>query len=156
MAEILEVAPQPDGTFELLTGGSRRFRIERIVDTAAPYLEAEVSFLDEVTGELPEQLPAQAQALAMDTDGLIAALTGESGERPAGAQPYPDDAILLSYQLATEAPLPQRDHQELLEDETATARLLHVQRILRRELVLLRNTRSVAVPGRPAARLRAN
>jgi Lon protease-like protein len=145
VAEILEVEPQPDGTFDLLTGGSRRFRIDRIVDTAAPYLEAEVTFLDEVAGDLPEQLPAQAQALAMEYRRLIGALTGESGERPAGAQPYHDDAILLSYQLATEAPLSQRDHQDLLEDETAAARLLHVQRVLRRELVLLRKTRSIAV-----------
>ena len=81
----------------------------------------------------------------MEYRRLIGALTGESGERPAGAQPYHDDAILLSYQLATEAPLSQRDHQDLLEDETATARLLHVQRVLRREVVLLRNTRSIAV-----------
>ena len=50
------------------------------------------TFLDEVTGDLPEQLPAQAQALAIEYRRLIGALTGESGERPAGAQPYHDDA----------------------------------------------------------------
>jgi len=145
VAEILEVEPQPDGTFEVLTGGSRRFRIEGIVDTAKPYLEAEVSFLEEITGDLPEQLPAQAQALAVEYRRLIGALTGESGERPVGAQPYHNDPILLSYQLATETPLTQRDHQDLLEDDTAAARLLHVQRVLRREVVLLRATRSIAV-----------
>jgi uncharacterized protein len=145
IAEILEVEPQPDGTFDVLTGGSRRFRIERIVDTPKPYLEAEVSFLEEVTGELPDQLPAQAQALAVEYRRLIGALTGESGERPAGAQPYHNDPVLLSYQLAAETPLTQRDHQDLLEDDTAAARLLHVQRVLRREVALLRATRSIAV-----------
>lgn len=145
VAEILEVDAQPDGTFEVLTGGSRRFRIERIVDAATPYLQAEVSFLEEIAGELPEHLPAQAQALAVEYRRLIGMLTGEPGERPIDAQPYHTDPILLSYQLAAETPLPPRDHQDLLEDDTAAARLLHVQRVLRRELVLLRNTRSIAV-----------
>lgn len=145
VAEILEVDAQPDGTFQVLTGGSRRFRIERLVDTPAPYLEAEVSYLDEVTGELPEHLPAQAQALATEYRRLIGLLTGEPAERPPELMPYHTDPILLSYQLATEAPLMQRDHQDLLEDVTATARLLHVQRVLRREVALLRHTRSIAV-----------
>ena len=51
----------------------------------------------------------------------------------------------------------QDDHQLLLEDETATARLLHVQRVLRREVILLRRTRTVAVsPGLLRIRLRPN
>lgn len=142
VAEILEVHPQPDGTIAVLTGGSSRFRIERLVETGAPYLQAEVEYLDEVAGDMPDSLPAQAQALAVEYRRLIGELTGEDTER---AEPYPTDPILLSYQLATEAPLPQRDHQDLLEDETATARLLHVQRVLRREVTLVRHTRSIAV-----------
>jgi uncharacterized protein len=142
VAEILEVHPQPDGTIGVLAGGSSRFRIERIVDSASPYIEAEVTYLDEVTGQLPEQLPAQAEALATEYRRLICELTGESAER---TEPYPSDPVLLSYRLATEAPLSQRDHQDLLEDDTATSRLLRVQRVLRRELALVRQTRSIAV-----------
>ena len=51
IAEILEVHPQPDGTYEVLTGGSSRFRIDRVLDTATPYLQAEVTLLDEVEGD---------------------------------------------------------------------------------------------------------
>jgi hypothetical protein len=142
IAEILEVHPQPDGTIGVLAGGSSRFRIERIVDTPSPYLEAEVSYLDEVIGQLPEHLPAQAEALATEYRRLICALTDESSER---TEPFPSDPVLLSYRLATEAPLSQRDHQDLLEDDTATSRLVRVQRVLRRELALVRHTRSIAV-----------
>jgi Lon protease-like protein len=147
VAEILEMDPQSDGTIVVLTGGSSRFRIQRIVDTTAPYLEAEVSYLDEVTGDLPDTLPDQARALAGEYARLIASLTGEEieGDGRVGRDPYPSDPILLSYRLATEAPLSQRDHQDLLEDDTATSRLLRVQRVLRREVVLLRHTRSIAV-----------
>lgn len=142
VAEILEVHPQPDGTIGVLTGGSSRFRIERLVDAPTPYLQAEVTFIEEILGDLPPTLPAQAQALATEYSRLISAITGETDER---TEPYPDDPILLSYRLATEAPLAQRDHQDLLEDATATSRLLRVQRVLRREVVLLRRTRSIAV-----------
>jgi Lon protease-like protein len=147
VAEILEVEPQPDGTIAVLTGGSSRFRINRIVETTAPYLEAEVSYLDEVTGDLPESLPDQARALADEYARLIGSLTGEESgyDERHSHNPFPSDPILLSYRLATEAPLSQRDHQDLLEDDTATSRLLRVQRVLRREVVLLRHTRSIAV-----------
>ncbi|MGH8860274.1 MAG: LON peptidase substrate-binding domain-containing protein [Jatrophihabitantaceae bacterium] len=142
VAEILEMHPQPDGTVNLLTGGSSRFRIERIVETTAPYLEAEVSYLDELTGQLPEALPDQARALAVEYKRLIGVANGEEDDP---RQQYPTDPILLSYRLATESPLSQHDHQDLLEDDTATSRLLRVQRVLRREVVLLRRTRSIAV-----------
>jgi Lon protease-like protein len=142
VAEILEAHPAPNGSVSLLTGGSRRFRIVEMVETTAPYLTAEVDYLDELTGSLPDVLPGATRALAAEYSRLISALTGNE---PGPRDPYPSDPCLLSYRLATEAPLTQADHQQLLEDDTATARLLHVQRVLRREVVLVRATRSIAV-----------
>ena len=118
VAEILEVHAGADGSANLLTGGSQRFRILRLVETPAPYLDGSVGVL----------------------------LTFA-----------PDDTILLSYRLAADAPLSQADSQTLLEDDTAAARLLHVQRVLRREVVLLRRTRTIAVsPGALQVALRPN
>lgn len=94
---------------------------------------------------MPDTLPGAARALANEYSRLIAQLMGGA---PHEGEPYPSDLILLSYRLAAEAPLPAEDRQQLLEDDTATARLLHVQRVLRREVVLLRRTRSIAVPPR--------
>jgi len=144
VAEILELQRAPDGTYAVLTGGSSRFRIDRLVDTAAPYLEAEVTYLDELTGPLPKNLTGQTRALSGEYARLIAALTGDPDDAEP-RDPFPNDPILLSYRLATETPLSPRDHQELLEDDNATSRLLHVQRVLRREVALLRRTRSIAV-----------
>lgn len=145
VAEILEVHPEADGTASVLTGGSQRFRIVQLAETSAPYLQAEVTYLDELAGAMPDTLPVAARALANEYARLIAELVG--GER-IDAEPYPSDLILLSYRLAAEAPLAPQDRQQLLEDGTATARLLHVQRVLRREVVLLRRTGSIAVsPG---------
>lgn len=142
IAEILEVDPAADGTFTVLTGGSRRFRVLRQVETTAPYLQAEVEYLTELTGQLPSNLLPATRALAGEYDRLIEVLTGSQAVSP---DPYPTDPCLLSYRLANEAPLPPAEHQQLLEDDTATARLLHVQRVLRREVMLLRRTRSIAV-----------
>jgi uncharacterized protein len=145
VAEILEVHPAPDGTFSLLTGGSRRFRVVRVVETAAPYLQAQVTYLDEVAGTMPRMLPGATRALTDEYGRLISQLTGD---RPDTSDPYPTDDILLSYRLASEAPLSPDDRQQLLEDDTAVARFLHVQRVLRREVILLRRTRTVAIPPR--------
>jgi uncharacterized protein len=142
LAQILEVHPAPGGTSAVLTGGTRRFRVRRLVDSSAPYLEAEVSYLEEPSGTIPANLPDAAKALATEYSRLISALTGgETGTR----DPYPDDDILLSYRLASEVPLPAEDRQRLLEDENAAVRLLHVRQTMRREVALLRHTRTIAV-----------
>ena len=64
--------PGPDGTASVLTGGSRRFRIHRLVDTELPYLLAEVSYLEELTGSLPEALPVAAMRWPSSTSGSSA------------------------------------------------------------------------------------
>lgn len=154
IAEILEVTPASDGTFSVLTGGSSRFRMHRLVETDTAYLKAEVSYLKEVDGDLPPGLIDATRALSDEYARLVSAL---SRADPPERAPYPSDASLLSYRLATEAPLSQDEHQQLLEDETTTARLKHLQRALRRELILLRRTRSIAVsPGLLRIALRPN
>ncbi len=152
VAEIIEVDRAPDGTATLLAVGSRRFRLGRLV-TGKPYLQAEVDYLDEPVGDLPETLPDSARALSTEYLRLLAVLTNSRAE----PDPYPHDPVALSYRIATEAPLAQVDQQSLLAELTATGRLNRLVRILRREVVLLRRTRSVAVaPGLLNATLRPN
>lgn len=152
IAEILETEERADGTMDLLTGGSVRFRILRLVETGTPYLTAEVEFLPELDGELPENLPTAVRALATEYTRLLGALTGTDANP---RDPYPPDACLLSHRIASQAPLGTDEKQSLLEAASATERLLRLQRVLRREVVLLRRTRTVAVsPGLLGVRLR--
>lgn len=153
VAEILEVEPQPDGTSAVLTVGSSRFRILRLIDATTPYLQAEVEILDEPLGPLPETLPDAARALVAEYARLFGVLTRTEPE----LDPFPADAVALSYRIALEAPLEQTDRQALLEQTSATERLMTLTRLLRREVVLLRKTRTVAVsPTVLQAVLRAN
>ncbi len=51
LAEILEKEPYPDGSCDLLTVGSRRFRIVDVDSSAKPYLQAQVEWLSEDDGD---------------------------------------------------------------------------------------------------------
>jgi len=156
VAEIMDVQPAPDGTSALLAVGSRRFRIVRVLDPASagtPYVQAEVDYLDEPVGDLPDALPESARALSAEYLRLLARLTDSDTE----PEPYPNDPVALSYRITMEAPLAPGDQQSLLTELTATGRLHRLVRILRREVVLVRRTRSVAIaPGLLNATLRPN
>ncbi len=142
VAEVMEAQVNADGFGALVAVGSRRFRIKQLVDTGKLYLQAQVDYLDEPAGDLPDTLPDSARALAIEYSRLLTRLTGVEPE----TEPYPNDPALLSYRIAVEAPLDPADRQVLLEQETATQRLHQLVRLLRREVVLLRRTRTIAVP----------
>ncbi len=141
VAEIMEAQLNPDGFGALVAVGSRRFRITEFVDTGKLYLQANVEYLDEPAGVMPDTLPDSARALAIEYTRLLARLTGTDPE----TELYPDDPALLSYRIALEAPLDPGDRQLLLEQETAAERLHQLVRLLRREVVLVRQTRTIAV-----------
>ena len=74
LAESWTSTPSPDGTSTLLAVGSRRFRLGDLVPGKS-YLQAEVEFLDEPVGDLPEHLPDSARALSAEYLRLLAVLT---------------------------------------------------------------------------------
>lgn len=142
VAEIAEIHPYEDGASDLMTVGSRRFRIRRLVPGRA-YLQAEVDFLPETDGGATRQLCQVATRLHEQFNRLVVDLTGEDA-----APPLAPDPGRLSYQLASWLPLPPADRQALLEEPTDASRLMRTVRLLRRELRLLAATRSIAVAPR--------
>jgi Lon protease-like protein len=140
LAEILEVEPYEDGASDLLTVGSRRFRILELVHEGAPYLRAEVEWLEERDGELRPGHVVVTQRLCGDLEQVLQALTGRERE-----DKLPDDANLLSYYVAAHAPLMPADRQALLAEPTAADRLRRAIALLRREIRLVQSTRSIAI-----------
>lgn len=140
LAEILEVDTKPDGTSDVLSVGSRRFRVVRLLPETAAYLRADVEFLDEPDGPLTTELAERAGQLMDVYDSLLLRLAG----RGTGTE-LPKDANQLSYQLAARLPLPPGERQRLLADATTAQRLARMARLLRREIALLQRTRSIAV-----------
>ena len=140
LAEILELQAKDDGTSDLLSVGSRRFHIESLITSGKPYLRAEVTFLGEDDGELEPSQEAMARELIDVYDSLLIRLAGRAtgGDLPA-------DANQLSYQVGARLPLPPEERQRLLTDPTTAVRLARLNRLLRREIALLRRTRTIAV-----------
>jgi len=140
VAEILEVTSNEDGTSDVLSVGSRRFRIETLISDGKPYLRADVQYLDERDGAIDAAQVAVTRELITAYDRMLTRLAG----RPTGAE-LPDDPTQLGYHVAARLPLLPEDRQAVLEIETTAARIAQVNRLLRREIALLRRTRSIAV-----------
>jgi Lon protease-like protein len=139
-ALIRQVTEHPDGRFDLVTVGHRRFTIDEIDTTSRPYLVAQVTWLDEPIGE-----PGAADRL---TPGVLELFQrylqlirpDQSGEQ------LPDDPTVLSHLVAATAALSLSDRQALLAAPDTATRLRDERVLLAREVILLRRVRAVPVP----------
>jgi len=141
LAEILDRKPYPDGACDLLTVGSRRFRILEVDDTSKPYLQAQVDWLAESDGRLPPGLLTAAAASFEKYMQLRCAISGTDGDDGIAG-----DALRLSYEIAVRLALSTKDRQALLVAETATDRLRTELALMRHEMTLMRETRSIPMP----------
>jgi Lon protease-like protein len=137
LAHVTATHPSADGTYELETIGTRRFRLLE-VDEGAAYLRAEVEWLPEPAGEAGA-LVGMVQERYTRYRAELAALRGATIEPPE----LPDDPRLLSYVVAATVLADVRDRQGFLEQYDAAARLAAESRWLQREATLLRVTRAV-------------
>jgi uncharacterized protein len=142
LADLRQVEPHPDGRYDIVATGARRFRIDSVDATSRPYLQAEVEFLDEPDGEAAAVL---AQPVAALWGAYRTALTGSPPDDP---DELPDDPSVLSYLVAAATILDLGEKQALLEEPDTTSRLRRELAILRREATVLR-----LLPSLPAVEL---
>jgi uncharacterized protein len=142
-AEVRQVTELPDGRFDIVTVGRRRFRIADVpAGGADTYLTADVEWLPEPTGreELADLLAPRVLARFRQYLTLIGAEQEEIGEQ------LPDDPTVLSHLVAATAALTVEDRQRLLATADTADRLRAELRLLSREAALLRQVRAVPVP----------
>jgi uncharacterized protein len=142
LADLRQIERHPDGRFDIVATGARRFRIDDIDATSRPYLLADVTFLDEPDGEAPDVV---ARIVAVVWAAYRKALSGMPPEDP---NELPDDPAVLSYLIAAATILDLSDKQRLLEQPDTTSRLRCELAYLRREVALLR-----LLPSLPATEL---
>jgi uncharacterized protein len=148
-AELRQVTELPDGRFDIMTVGRRRFAIRDVQQGNEPYLTAEVDWLpDEPTDPTAENLAPRALAafrtyldlLRPDTEVLDA---------------VPADPTVLSHLIAATAQLTTEERQSLLAAPDTASRLRAELKLLNREAGLLARVRAVPVPlsdlARPAS-----
>jgi Lon protease-like protein len=131
-AHIRSVDPYPDGRADIVTNGAARFRLIGQVETGAPYVCAEVEWLDEPDGA------AEVSSLAIQAEHRFrqyrAMLSGAAElDNPAELR---DDPRVCSYVIAAALVIDMNERQTLLESDTTADRLRQELRLLARELAL--------------------
>lgn len=131
-AEVRGVESLDDGKYDLIASGGPRFRVEEI-DDSAPYLQADVTYLDEVAGPGADIAAAPvSDQFRRYCDNLTA-----RGATIADLDDLPGDPLQLSYLIAASLVLDRSDKQRLLQADDAAARLRLEYTLLRRENLLL-------------------
>ncbi|XRQ02808.1 LON peptidase substrate-binding domain-containing protein [Actinomadura welshii] len=128
VAELREATPHPDGRYDIVTVGARRFRLKEL-DRSRPYLQGEVEYLPEEPGTDPGPVARRVRRLfRLYRHRLDAAGAGrfEDGDPP-------EEPVALSYMIAASLVLDGHDKQRLLECEDATLRLEAERDLLVRE-----------------------
>jgi Lon protease-like protein len=149
-AELRHVTELPDGRFDIMTVGRRRFTVLSVEQGPEPYLTAQVSWLtgDDEPDQVAELLAPRVLA-AFRTYLELLRPNSEALDQ------VPDDPTVLSHLVAATAQLTIEERQLLLATPDTATRLRTELRLLNRESGLLARVRAVPVPlsdlARPAS-----
>lgn len=154
-AAILRTAEQlPDGRFDIVATGERRFRLLDIDTRAAPYLVGTVEWVPDAP--LPSYGADIAERLAKLARGAHRRYCAAAWERDRWEEPADDTELAeLSYALAADCLLPLCDRQALLEQIQPLRRLRMICQFLTREAGFLSQLRAVPGPLVEAAAMAA-
>jgi Lon protease-like protein len=144
-ADLRDVRRLPDGRFDIVTRGARRFRLLDLDEDAKPYLMGTIDYLPDVetpsdAGEMTRMLISSARD-AHRRYCTTAWKTGDWSEPGAEVE-----ASTLPHVLAADCLLPIVDRQRLLEQVSPTERLRMVRALMARETGLLSQLRAVPAP----------
>ncbi|ROO61250.1 hypothetical protein EDC02_3182 [Micromonospora sp. Llam0] len=141
-AQLRQVTELPNGRYDIVTVGRRRFRITDLATEGTPYLTASVQWLPEPTGseELADLLAPQVLAVFRQYLDLVRTDSAEITEQ------LPEQPTVLSHLVAATAALHISERQALLAELDTARRLRAELRMLNREVALLRRVRAVPVP----------
>jgi uncharacterized protein len=135
-ATVLRQADRlPDGRFDIVTTGSRRFRVLSL-DTSDALLSGDVEFLDDVSDPADALIAAQ---VSRRFHLYRAALSGQVDAAPDDDEDadLPEDPTVLSYLVTAAMVLPADERQALLASPTTGERLALARGLLGRETALI-------------------
>jgi uncharacterized protein len=144
-ALLREARRLPDGQFDIVTRGERRFRLLDIDAGSAPYLIGSIEWVpdDDPPADQRRLLPMLACS-AREAYRRYCSTAWQHGD---WAEPAEDvAAAALPHLLAADCLLTLEDRQTLLEERCPVGRLRLVRSLLVREAAFLRTLRAVPVP----------
>ncbi|GDY32788.1 LON peptidase substrate-binding domain-containing protein [Gandjariella thermophila] len=144
-AVLEQVKRLPDGRFDLLARGDRRFRLLELDSTSAPYLFATIEWVPDT--EPPTEAALSAPLLADAARAAHARYRSAAMQRAEWVKPAADaDPATLAHVIAADCLLALEDRQLLLEETCPVRRLRLVRQILGRETEILRSLGAVPAP----------
>lgn len=145
-AVLLDARRLPDGRYDVVTRGARRFRLLDLEPADLPYLSGRVEFLPDATpgGPTDPRLVTMLEHAARAAHREYCGTAWRPGDwsEPEEDTPTAD----LAHLLVGDCLLPLVDRQDLLEQTCPVQRLREVRRLLARETGLLRRLRAVPAP----------
>lgn len=142
-AELLDVRRLPDGRYDIVTRGRRRFRLLDVDTEARPYLMAEVEYLPDLPQEPADDLADLARAARAAHRRYCATAWKNSDWSEPDQDVGPAD---LPHLLAVDCLLPMSDRQRLLEQTRPAIRLRMIRALMIREAGLLGMLHAVPAP----------
>jgi uncharacterized protein len=142
-ASLRQAEPHPDGRFDVVTVGIRRFRLLSL-DETMPYLRGEVELLTDDAVDEAAAAPV-VRAVQVAFRAYLDALTEWGGATVRVAE-LPAEPVLLSYVVAATMVIDLPERQSLLAEPDALARLTAQRALLSRETAMLKTTTSRPAP----------
>jgi uncharacterized protein len=145
-ADLRDVQRLPDGRFDIVTRGARRFRLLDVDADSKPYMVGSVEHLpdDQPAGDAPPEMTQILSSAARAAHRRYCATAWKTGD---WSEPGPDlEPGALPHVLAADCLLPIGDRQRLLEQTSPVERLRLVRVLLARETGLLAQLRAVPAP----------
>ena len=142
-ATLRRVEEREDGRFNIVSVGTRRFRLLTL-DRTRPYLQGEVEMLADEPADPAEAGPAVRVIQAAFREYLDA-LT-EWGGATVRLEDLPDEPELLSFIVAAAMVIDLPERQAMLAEPDTLRRLAMQRALLSRETAMLRTTTSRPVP----------
>lgn len=144
-ALLRDVRRLPDGRYDIVNRGARRFRLIELDSTSKPYLTGHVEYVpDAEPAPVADDVVAALATAARDAHRRYCATAWKQGEwREPDGDVAPD---ALPHVLAADCLLPVTDRQTLLEQTSPSRRLRMVRAMLAREAGMLGQLRAVPVP----------
>ena len=142
-ATLRRVDRHEDGRFDIVTVGTRRFRLLGL-DETRPYLQGEVELLAEEPADPAVAGPA-ARVIQAAFREYLDALT-EWGGATVRLEELPDEPGLLSFLVAAVMVIDLPERQALLAESDTLRRMAMQRALLSRETAMLRTTTSRPAP----------
>jgi Lon protease-like protein len=144
-AVLREARRLPDGRFDIVTRGEKRFRLLDIDNTSAPYLVGEIEWVPD--DQPPPEHLMLVRALAASAREAHRHYCWTAWQHGDWEEPRDDvDIATLAHLLAADCLLTLEDRQAVLEECDPVNRLRLVRNLLVREAAFLRALRAVPVP----------